>query len=95
MVKSRKHIVMAMVVCILLGFASSGWTAEGTGKVNINSASVEEMSQLRGIGPAIAQWLVYYRDANGNFRSVEDIVNVRGIGVKTFENIKGGITVGH
>ena len=95
MVGTRKHIVMAMVVCILLGLASSGWTAEGTDKVNINSASVEQLSQLRGIGPAIAQRIIDYRDANGNFRSVEDLLNVRGIGVKTFENIKGAITVGH
>jgi competence protein ComEA len=62
--------------------------------VNINTASVEELDELPGIGPTIAQRIVEYREANGPFASIEDIVNVSGIGQATYNEIKDLITVG-
>ncbi|MGM0402383.1 MAG: ComEA family DNA-binding protein, partial [Thermodesulfobacteriota bacterium] len=64
-----------------------------SGKININTASVEQLTNVAGIGPAIAQRIVDYREKNGGFGTVEEIVNVRGIGDKTFEKIKTYITV--
>lgn len=62
--------------------------------VNINTASVEELDQLPGIGPTIAQRIVAYREQYGPFASIEDIVNVSGIGQATYNQIKDLITVG-
>lgn len=65
------------------------------GKVNLNTATAQQMSDaLAGIGPVIAKRIVEYREKNGKFRSVEEIKNVSGIGEKTFEKLKGHITVG-
>jgi competence protein ComEA len=61
--------------------------------VNINTASVEELDTLPGIGPTTAQKIIEYRDANGPFSVIEDIQNVSGIGPATFENIRDLITV--
>lgn len=65
-----------------------------TGKININTASVEELDKLPGIGPAIAQAIIDYRTTNGPFKQIEDINIVKGIGDALFEKIKDQITVG-
>jgi len=62
--------------------------------LNINTASVEELDELPSIGPTIAQRIVDYREENGPFASIEDIVNVSGIGQATYNEIKDLITVG-
>ena len=62
-------------------------------KVNINTASINELCTLNGIGEAIAQKIVDYRTINGRFQSIEDIKNVSGIGDALFEKIKNDITV--
>jgi len=63
-------------------------------KVNINTAAVDDLVTLPGIGKSYAQRIVEYRDKNGPFKKVEDLLNVRGIGEKTFERIRDRITVG-
>lgn len=65
---------------------------EGT-KVNINTASLEELDQLPGIGSAIAQRIIDYRSEHGEFKKVEDIQEVKGIGDAKFNEIKDDITV--
>ncbi len=91
MVKYKRNITIAMVLCLLLGLAAATF-AEDSGKININTASVEQLSDITGIGPVIAQRIVDYRENNGGFSTVEEIVNVRGIGEKTFAKIKNYIT---
>ncbi|MEW6402921.1 MAG: ComEA family DNA-binding protein [Chloroflexota bacterium] len=61
--------------------------------VNINTATAEELDGLPGIGPTTAQKIIEYREVNGPFLQIEDIMNVSGIGPSTFENIKDLITV--
>ena len=62
--------------------------------VNINTASLEELDGLPGIGPTTAQKIIDYRNENGPFTRIEDIVNVSGIGPATYEELKDLITVG-
>ena len=62
--------------------------------VNINTATQAELESLPWIGPALAQGIIAYREANGPFDSIEEIMDVYGIGPKTFENIKDLITTG-
>lgn len=62
-------------------------------KININTATAEELDQLPGIGPSKAKKIVDYRQQNGPFKAIEDIEKVSGIGPQTFENIKDFITV--
>lgn len=63
------------------------------GIVNINTGTLADLDTLPGIGPAIAQRIIDYRDANGPFATIEDIMNVSGIGPVTFDKIKNRITV--
>jgi competence protein ComEA len=69
---------------------SSG--ATGTGQVNINAASVEALQTLPGVGPAIAQRIVDYRTEHGPFATIDDLMNVKGIGPATFAELKDQIT---
>ncbi len=64
------------------------------GLININTASAQELEALPGIGPALAQSIVGYRNEHGPFQSIEDLKNVPGIGDARFERLKGLITVG-
>ncbi|WAC09088.1 MAG: helix-hairpin-helix domain-containing protein [Thermodesulfobacteriota bacterium] len=61
--------------------------------MNINTASAEDLTSLKGIGEKTAQAIVEYREKNGAFKAIEDIKNVKGIGDKKFEVIKGSICV--
>jgi competence protein ComEA len=62
--------------------------------VNINSASLEELDTLPQIGPVTAQSIIDYRQANGKFKAIEDLLQVDGIGPVTFDKVKDLITVG-
>ncbi|UCE42089.1 MAG: helix-hairpin-helix domain-containing protein [Candidatus Aminicenantes bacterium] len=63
-------------------------------KIDINSASVQELQKLPQIGAAVAQRIVDYRGKHGKFLKIEEIMKVKGIGEKTFLKIKPLITVG-
>lgn len=56
--------------------------------VSINQASCEMLERLPGVGPVIAQRIILYRKQYGPFRSIEDLLNVKGIGNKTVERLK-------
>lgn len=62
-------------------------------RININTADAEELQQLNGIGPATAEKIISYREDNGRFSAIEDIMNVSGIGEKTFEKFSEDIKV--
>lgn len=93
MQKYKKMIALVAFVTLLLGGFSAVAMAANTGKVNINTATVEELVQLDRIGTQYAQRIVAYREANGPFASPQDILNVKGIGPKTWEANKDRISV--
>ena len=68
-------------------------SSQATIKININTASAEELMELDGVGEATAQKIIAYRTEHGSFSSIEDIKNVSGIGDKKFDAIKDAITV--
>ena len=74
--------------------ATPGATTNNADLVNINTATVDELDTLPGIGPTTAQKIVDYRTQHGPFSNIEDIMNVSGIGPATFDNIKNLITTG-
>jgi len=65
-----------------------------SGKVNLNSASAEQLTALPGVGPALAARIVEHRQKQGSFRSVQELMNVRGIGEKNLAKIQGYLSVG-
>jgi competence protein ComEA len=61
-------------------------------RININTATFQELQTLRGIGPTMAQRIIEYRQTSGRFATVDDLTNVKGVGEKTLEKIRDSIT---
>ncbi len=68
-------------------------SAASSDLVNINTADAEKLATLKGIGPALAQRIIDYREQNGAFKTIDEIKNVRGIGDKKFAAFKDKITI--
>ena len=84
-----KFVLSLLATAIL---AVAAWAAE---PVNVNTASAEEIAaNLKGIGPSKARLIVEYREANGSFMHVDELINVKGIGIKTIDQNRGMILVG-
>lgn len=90
MIKLIPVKILVLVAAMMLIFPVAG-LADEVEKININTATVEELVKLKQIGPAYAQRIVDYRTEHGPFEKPEDIVNVTGIGPKTFELNKDAI----
>ena len=67
--------------------------AADTQTINLNTATATQIATLPGIGPKTADLIVQYRQKNGPYKKIEEIMNVRGIGEKTFLKLKNRITV--
>ena len=92
MIHRRLGILALLVIFVILAGVISLYAGE-VAKININTASAQELTQLKGIGPSHAAKIVEYRKKNGPFKLPEDVVKVPGIGQKTFENNKDLILV--
>lgn len=64
-----------------------------SGKINLNTADVNKLQEIPGIGPSTAEKIISYRQNNGRFHKIEDLMNISGIGEKTFEKMEDKITV--
>lgn len=92
MKQQKSFFTLLVVIVVAMAFVPA-ILAQETEKININKASVEELTQLKRIGPKIGQRIVEYREKHGPFGQPEDIMKVKGIGPKTLELIKDQITV--
>jgi competence protein ComEA len=102
------RFLVAMVILTAIGVAQPAPALAQTAKtagaakakataanpINLNSASVAQLQTLPGIGASTAQRIVEYRQKNGSFKKVEELMNVKGIGEKSFLKLKPLITVG-
>lgn len=90
---NRKMIVAVLLVVFVTLVGVWNLNAAEAEKININSAPAEELTRLKGIGPSHAAKIVAYREKNGPFKMPEDIMQVSGIGQKTFEANQESIIV--
>lgn len=82
----NRKLIGAVLLTLLIGLISvMNAEAADVKKININTASAEELAQLKGIGPSHAAKIVAYREKNGPFKMPEDLMQVSGIGQKTIE----------
>ena len=89
----RRHAtVLAMAMTAVLLFAGAAMAADDT-RIDLNTATVEQLMTLDRIGEVVAQRIVAYRDQNGPFGAVEDLMKVKGVGEKVFDRNKDRITV--
>lgn len=87
-------LVLAFLFSCFLSLQVQAAAKASDKKININTASVEELQKLPRIGAQVAQRIVDFRKEHGKFKKIEEIMKVRGIGEKTFNKIKNMITVG-
>lgn len=84
-----KRLLIGLLFCFL---SLSAWAADS---VNINQASAQEIADtLQGVGMAKAEEIVRYRDSNGAFKHIDELVNVKGIGLATVDKNRERITLG-
>lgn len=75
-----------------INISKEGNTSED-GIININTASLEELQKINGVGEVKAKSIINYREKNGGFKSIDEMKNIEGIGDKTFEKMKDQITI--
>ena len=85
---------LVMVFGFVCGFFSNAWSEDATQKININTATAEQLMDLKGVGEVLAQRIVEHRTQNGPFATIDDLLNVNGIGPKILSDNAGVITVG-
>jgi competence protein ComEA len=100
MITFKKLVSLLLVVSFLTVF--SGTLYSGTqkqaadskaGKVNINTAGVDQLVKLPRIGEKIAKRIIEFREKNGKFKKIQDLMKVKGIGEKTFKKFEKMLTV--
>lgn len=92
-VPTKEEVDTLAVVYSDTGSGSGDTTSDSTGRVNINTATLEELTTLPGIGDTRARAIIDYREQNGAFGNIEDIMQVTGIKEKSFSKIKDSICV--
>ena len=89
---SRSYFTISLLALMLI-VSFSGMTFASDGKVDLNASTSKELQQLPGIGKGLAKRIVDYRTTNGPFKSVEELMQVKGIGKKTFAKMRDRLTI--
>ena len=84
--------ILLMSFAVVLALSAAVTHAAASGVVNINSASSEQLQLLPSVGPALAARIVEFREANGPFASIDELVAVKGIGEKSLERLRPFVT---
>lgn len=85
-----KHIILALILA--LGISNAAFAAE---PVDVNTATAEQLSEaLNGVGESKAEAIIAYREANGPFTHIDELINVRGIGMATVDKNREMIRFG-
>jgi competence protein ComEA len=94
------RIMMAVMLAIAVGATTTSAQSKGpapkataAAPVNLNTATAEQLASIPGVGPKMAERIIEYRQKNGGFKKVEDLMNVSGVGEKSFLKMKPLITV--
>jgi competence protein ComEA len=87
-VQDGQQVVVPVVGAALPAVAGAGGTAAVGAKLSLANATVEQLEELDGIGPTLAERIVEYRDAHGGFRSLGELRDVDGIGEKRFASLR-------
>ncbi len=90
MMHTLTRTVMAVLVAALV---LAGQHVAAEGPLNLNTATATQLAALKGIGPAKAQAIIEHREKNGDFKSVDDLKLVRGIGDKMLDQLRPQLTV--
>lgn len=90
---NRSHFTISILALMLIvSLSGMGFAADG--QMDLNASTAKELQQLPGIGKGLAKRIVDYRTANGPFKTVEDLIKVKGVGKKTFAKMQDRLTVG-
>jgi competence protein ComEA len=87
-------LAAALVALSAPGVASAASKPAPTAKVNVNTASVEQLTALPGVGATLAARIIEHRQKAGAFRSTQELMTVKGIGEKNFARLEPWLTVG-
>ncbi len=97
-----KNLVFLFMMALVMVMAPAGQTvlaeevqilAQADGMIDLNAAGAVDLQTLPGVGPAIAERIVAYREEQGGFSSVDDLVQVKGVGSKTLEKLRSLVYV--
>lgn len=95
--KIHRLVVNCVAVVLALSLSSAIALAAKpapAGKVNINTASADQLATLPGVGPKLAARIVEFRQKSGTFKSTQELLNVQGVGEKNFQKLQPHLTVG-
>ena len=86
-----KKLLLMLTIMLSMTLAGSLYAAEAV--LNVNTATVEQLQAVKGVGPKTAKAIVEYRTAHGNFTAIEGLTAVKGIGAKKLAKIRTSLTV--
>ena len=84
---TKRMMILLVALAMVMAFSVPSWAGDA-GKINLNKATASELAQLKGVGMKYAERIVEFRNKNGPFKQVEDLLKVQGIGPKTLEKNK-------
>jgi competence protein ComEA len=96
--KQNRLVATTLAVLFALGLSAGSALAAAkpapAGKVNLNTASAEQLTAIPGIGDKLAARIVEYRQKNGSFKNVQELMNVKGVGEKSFGKLEPFLSIG-